>query len=267
MIASGFERFRRALWTFRQPVTRHPTVHGAPISDLFLWRNSGQWQTFFELIDVPGLFAGSDSAADSEVKLVFFDAGGVQVHEMTIGAKFGERRCLSFSEIIPSTAGAFGTFCVFHAKTPDAVSGLGSCIAERGYVSYCFCGAPLRSYVHGNLDAVTKNETGDMEFLGSDSFFQREYRVQYLCIPEASHELVLVNPTSRIHPVNCLTLSVDGLQVLENQKTELQPGGSHTFVVGQGDSSPCRLVVRSRLVMARPLVFRIKNMSLDVFHG
>jgi hypothetical protein len=47
----------------------------------------------------------------------------------------------------------------------------------------------------------------------------------------------------------------------------LAPGGVQLVPVRVDKSGPVRLVIQSHLVMARPLVFRIQNLKLDVFHG
>jgi hypothetical protein len=47
----------------------------------------------------------------------------------------------------------------------------------------------------------------------------------------------------------------------------LPPGGIQLVPVRADKSEPVRLVIQSHLVMARPLVFRIQNLKLDVFHG
>jgi hypothetical protein len=49
----------------------------APISDLFVWRSSPNWQTFFELIDISSLF--EDDAFPRHVTLLFFDGEGNRI--------------------------------------------------------------------------------------------------------------------------------------------------------------------------------------------
>ena len=70
------ERYRRALWTWRQPLTRRPLASATPISDLFVWRNSGEWTTSFELIDIPGLFSDDEQGQDKHATLFMFDQHG-----------------------------------------------------------------------------------------------------------------------------------------------------------------------------------------------
>lgn len=148
------ERARRALWTFRQPLTRIPRQKSATVSDLFMWRNSATWRTYFELIDVCGLFVDQSESRERAATLLVFDHTGVLIHEGRMDLLPNRRRTIDLSTFTASSDSEYGTFCIFHSRTPEAVSSWGSFIAERGYVSYRYRDAPLRSYVHGNLDAV-----------------------------------------------------------------------------------------------------------------
>jgi hypothetical protein len=63
------------------------------------------------------------------------------------------------------------------------------------------------------------------------------------------------------------TISVRSGKILDVQAITLPPGGVQLVLVLDDKSEPMRLVIQSHLVMARPLVFRIQNLKLDVFHG
>ena len=60
MMIKVVEKILRSPWTWRQALTARPHDLNAPISDLFIWRNSAEWQTSFELIDIPRLFVDSE---------------------------------------------------------------------------------------------------------------------------------------------------------------------------------------------------------------
>jgi hypothetical protein len=51
------------------------------------------------------------------------------------------------------------------------------------------------------------------------------------------------------------------------EEAHVQPGACHVFSIGLDSSQLCHIVIVSRLVMARPVVFRINHQQLDVFHG
>ena len=258
------ERLRRATWTYKQPLTHVPTIAGAPVSDLFIWRNSEEWQTYFELTDLPGLFSGPDGAG-GHVVFVFFDASGQLLLEKVVEITPGRRKTLALSILIGNNHGLAGTFSVFHTHTPKRLQALGSHLAERGYVSYRYLCAPLRSYVHGNLDAIARLPDQSLQLLGGQSVRLREYNLQHALEKQGRYQLGIVNPTLKTQRIVCRTLSVSG-KLMGSQTATLPPRGSHLFEVSP-ENVLQRIVISSRLVMARPLVFCIHNQTMDVFHG
>jgi hypothetical protein len=144
---------------------------------------------------------------------------------------------------------------------------MGSFLAERGYVSYRYRDAPLRAYVHGNLDAITQGPDGELQLLGCRGFLSREYSLQHELQPGVVYELGMVNPTSSSQRCICKLVSVHSGKIMGVQPVNLAPGGIQLVPVRADKSEPVRLVIQSHLVMARPLVFRIQNLKLDVFHG
>ena len=258
------ERLRRVAWSYKQPLTHVPAAIGATVSDLFFWRLSSEWETFFELTDMPGLFANA-GCKQAKVMLVFFDASGQLILEKMVETQPNRRNTLAISEIVGSVHGESGTFCVFHSYTPLSLSSFGSYLAERGYVSYRYRNAPLRAYVHGNLDAVARMPDQSLQLLGGLSFLSREYNLQHSLASNSAYELGIVNPTSRIQRFVCQTFHADG-KLINSQFVDLAPKGSHLFMLSPVYAQQ-RIVMRSLLVMARPLVFRIQNQRIDVFHG
>lgn len=258
------ERVRRAIWSYKQPLTREPTIAGSPVSDLFLWRNSEEWETFFELTDLPALFAGPDSSG-GHVVLVFFDAAGSLFLEKSVEITPGRRNTIALSRVIGNDHGVAGTFAVFHSHTPESLQVLGSYLAERGYLSYRYRGAPLRAYVHGNLDAIARLPDQRLQLLGGQGLRRREYSLQHAMGIQGHYELGIVNPTPSKQRIVCRTLSTSG-KLVDSQAVDLPPRGSHLFRVSP-EHAQQRIVMSSRLIMARPLVFHIQNQTMDVFHG
>lgn len=74
MIATIIKRLKVAVWTWRQPLTKIPNDLNLPISDLFVWRSSSKWQTYFELIDIPSLF--EEVKRPNQVTIVFMNSFG-----------------------------------------------------------------------------------------------------------------------------------------------------------------------------------------------
>lgn len=267
MIRANVERIRRALWTFRQPLTRIPEQSGVPVSDLFVWRNDAEWKTCFELIDIPGLFAPGEAMPDRHVTLVFLDKDGALFHEQRVEVICCQRHTLDLSDFIPESQGPYGTFCVFHSITPDVVASLGSYIAERGYVSYRYKENPLRAYVHGNLDAVAMLPGRTLLQLGGSSVLGREYRLQHELRGPACYEVGIVNPSSRNQRVSCRFVSASTAELLDEQHARLGPRGCHVFPIRVDSSQHGRVVIANHMVMGRPLLFRTQGQGMDVFHG
>lgn len=265
MIAETIDRLRRAIWTWRQPLTRLPACADSPISDLFVWRSSDEWQTFFELIDIPSLF--EDGQDVGKVTLIFLDGSGRRVMEQTLGLQANGRQTLDISSMVGRSHGEAGTFAVFHSRTPSGITKLGSFLAERGYVSYRYRDSPLRAYVHGNLDAISRAADGGLQFLGGTSFLRRQYKLQHELQPGVLYELGVVNPTSVARRCTFKLVSAHGGKITSVQVANVPPGGVQLVPVSVDESGPVRLVIKSHLVMARPLVFRIQNLKLDIFHG
>lgn len=267
MMQHPIERLRRAFWNFKQPLTLKPELIGAPISDLFVWRKSEEWETFFELTDIPGLFADGERMPDPYVTLFFFDNDGTLFFEKRLDLVPNQRRTLDLSAFISKAESSFGTFSVFHSHTPQVVADLGSYITERGYVSYRYKGAPLRAYVHGNLDAIALLPNKDLQLLGASSFLAREYRLQHELRGPGLYEIAIVNPSAQNQRFSCQLLSMCGEEIMGVQRIQLKPKGSHVFPLRIEQSELGRIVISSHLVMARPLVFRTQEQKIDVFHG
>lgn len=267
MIAQKVARFRRALWTWKQPLTRRPVESAVPVSDLFVWRNSIEWQTSFELMDIPGLFPDRENGVNTTATLVIFDHDGRRLLTKSLAVVPGRRQTINLSAFLTPANGEIGTFAVFHSPSPLVLVSMGSFLAERGYVSYLYGDAPLRSYVHGNLDAIAQGADDKLQLLGCSSFLRREYRLQYELHHGVTYELGVVNPTPIGQSCVCKLISVHSGKIAGFQRLKLAPGGVQLAVFRIDKSEPVRLVIESHLVMGRPLVFRIQNHKLDVFHG
>ncbi len=263
-------RLKRAKWTFNQSLTKKPEGLSASISDLFVWRNSTEWKTFFELIDIPALF-GQDSG-DHYVNIVIFDDKGDFLVEDRVDLRTNKRKTICLSELLDSVnqlgnIGEIGTFSVFHSHVPKIIQKANSYIEERGYVSYQYKNNPLRSYVHGNLDAISLYNN-NIEMLGGHSFLTRQYNLQYeFTDNSASYEIGLVNASSKSKNIKCKVVSTSD-RVTIHERTKIIPSkGVGIFIVNVDQERPVRIIIESRLFMARPMVFSIGRNTLNVFHG
>lgn len=265
VIIKFIERFRVLIWNWRQPLTVVPKNLNGVVSDLFIWRASNEWETYFELLDVVSLFEDSQSLNFVDIKI--FNKSGFEVLQKKITLNKNSRQLINISNLISEEWGNVGTFAVFHSKNPTVVKELGSNIAERGYVSYTHKNSLIRSYVHGNLDAVTKMDDGKIELLGGASFLQRKYNLQYKFSNDAVHEIALVNPTNKQKKITFQVVSFEKGKVVDSKLIQLKPAACEIFKIKTGELDGVRLIIKSRLVMARPLIFSTKNFNLNVFHG
>ena len=221
----------------------------------------------FELIDIPRLFVDSEGDESTVVKLVFFDSSGQQFLSEEIVVLPAIRQTINLASYLRGANEEIGTFAVFHKSVPLAITSMGSYLAERGYVSYRYQGAPLRSYVHGNLDAIAQNTDGQLQVLGGSSFFQRQYRMQFELTPGSQYQLCIVNPTASEQKCVGRLVSIDGGRTLCSHPFKLAPGGVHELTFQNEVKEHARVIIESHIIMARPLVFNIQNFKMDVFHG
>jgi hypothetical protein len=267
MISSYVSRFSRSIFTWRQPLTKQPSHLGLPVSDLFIWRKSKDWNTFFELIDVPGLFAEENFSLERIVTIIFFDLDGHKIIDKKISLISNKRQTVDIGNLIGNTNVEIGTFAVFHADIPKKINDLGSYLTERGYVSYLYKNSPLRNYVHGNLDAIALSTNEKIEFLGGWGFFSRSYFLQHELSGPAVYEFALVNPTYKIIKIILNKIQYPDGKAVMSKTILLNPGGAEIITYEIDRLQNFRIQVKSQLVMARPLVFRIQDSKLDVFHG
>jgi len=261
----SFNRLRRVPWTFRQPLTRIPDYNSS-ISDLFLWRRGEDWSTVFELINMPGIITG-DIEAESPVELQAFDSAGKSIVIKKFNLQGAFRHQIEFDELFKDIDGQYGTFAIFHEAIPAQLQESGSFLAERGYTGYRFQQAPIFNYAHGNLDAVARELNGNTSRLESDSMLPRSYVLQYEFNPDGQNELALVNASSKGKKITFYVESMASGRVLAEFAELIPAGGCVLKNLHQVAEESFRIRIRSRLVMARPLIFVGNEHYRDAFHG
>ncbi len=255
------KKIKKAPWVLGQPLTNKPTNPKSVISDLFIWRCGQDWDTYFELMDVAALFGDNER---HQIDIVFFDDIGNEFYQQSIELNRLYRQVLDISNILSifdKLPSDYGTFCIFHQKIPSGVSEIGSFLAERGYASYQYKDALLRSYVHGNLDAIDDTLTP----LGGSSFFKRQYNLQYLMEMKKTYEIVLINISSKSKKIKFKIIGTDD-SVRIKESTILKSKQVYVFPI-KDLPNPSRLIIESKMIMARPVVFCFGDDSMDVFHG
>lgn len=259
-------KLTRIPWIWQQPLTQIPKSDST-VSDLFVWRNSRDWRTFFELINIPMLIMNKTDSISSAVSLVLFDCKGVQISTIELEITGNYRKTINLESYLQNINDEFGTFAIFHKSIPLSLKEYESYLTERGYTSYQYQEAPLRSYVHGNLDAIAQNLNGNKELLGCSSFLKREYRLQVLLTPGSLYQLCFTNPTKRRQNCKIKLVSIKNNKELFIKNICINPGAVNIINLEQEVIEDSIVIIESNMIMARPLVFQIQNLRMDVFHG
>jgi hypothetical protein len=244
-------------------VFKKPKDKDAVTSDLFPIRNDENWSTEFEFLNLPGLIHG-DISSNHKANLVFFNRDGVELGRRYVEINGLGRKTVNLRDFMKDGLEDSSTFSVFHERSGTESDLGGSFMAERGYAGYKFRNAPVKGYVHGNLDAVSCS-SGAIQKLGNFGFPKKTYFVQHLLTGPAEYNFVVTNPTSKkieIEPI----IEINGtVKVLP--KLTIQSLGCRISSVNIQDSEIGQIKFKSSLYLSRPVVFRIANSSFDVFHG
>lgn len=264
--ATKIKRRAKLLLFIGKKLTKAPSNSSAVISDLFPIRNNNLWKTEFELLNVLGLIAGENNQKDLySVNFYFYDSAGELLGIREIEIKNIGRTTIKIMNLMDHELKEAATFAVFHPSILGKVEMLGSYLAERGYSGYEYQNLGVKGYVHGNLDAVALSN-GKVEPLGNSGLIPRYYTVQHCLRGPAKYEFVLTNPTSKTIKITP-NISLNKKKWLAKKSFTMNSLGSHTFTVDIEENEKAYVRFKSKLYLGRPVVFRISNDSMDVFHG
>lgn len=253
-----------------QPLTVRSSEGNSPVSDLFIWKKDKDWKTYFRLVDQEKIVTGPRiSSKVRHASFIYFSNDGIEIKRIVHAIPEKHSKLISVTEDIADYPGTFGTFCVIHSCSPKDLTDIDCQLTERGYVGYSFRDSKLLSYAHGNLDAVAMRKDGTIEMLGGASILRREYRLQYSINPREENLLAFVNPCKKD-----IRLDISLLNNYNEKKPEQNFGiclpsrGSAELPLNL-NSMDCEYSIRikSRLCMARPVLFTYRGTSFNVFHG
>ena len=244
-------------------LTKVPNNSNSTLSDLFLWRKDLEWSSYFELLDINYLISPEiKNQIDQFATLVFFNHSGELVYQTEINYSLNGRSTIGLSKILPDHISGYGTFACFHLSQGNIFKEAGSFIADRGYCGYTRNSSDVKSYVHGNLDAIAYDGK-KLEMLGNYNVRNYEYLLQYEFECGINYEVILTNPTNKKQEINLRFENHDQL----DEKLSIEVRGSYVKRIFFEEDKKVRLVVESHMFMARPIIFRFHELSLDVFHG
>ncbi len=247
-------------------ITKIPAT-GSVVSDLFPLRIENQWNTFFELLNYDWILnPEKDNIKSSSVELKFFNKNGEFLKSFSIKNSKRLKNTLNLKKIANQLGIKIdGSFAVFHEHNNLWISEKGSFIAERGYIGFENKKlGKIKSFIHGNLDAISQQNNKKI-LLGNSSFLNKEYYLQHELSYKFSYELFWVNSSNRLQHFEIIEL-----RGTEKKSTifKIKPGGIKSLIIDQNQrQEKTQVIIRSKLYMARPVIFKYMDSSFDVFHG
>jgi hypothetical protein len=258
---------RRLKFKFYVPkgLTKKPSENSV-VSDLFPIQPVGEWTTDFELLNLGELALGiSGSRKNTPVLVYFFDRFGIVIGKREVFQDDFARLTIRISDYLKDELVNSSSFSVFHQYQTEALNLNGSFLAERGYCGYGLKGSHMKGYVHGNLDALAYKD-GEISPIGNAGLFRREYIVQHLFLGPAKYDLVLTNPTNQKVKITPYFQKRKG-HWKKQDVISLNPLGTHSIHLTLKSEEQILLKFRSRLYLCRPVIFRVNQGAMDVFHG
>ena len=236
------------------------------VSDLFPYRILDGWNTYFELLNVPTLISPDFINTSYEVLFVFFDENGAKKAEIIKNNVGAGRETIDIKKMALSVGiKTNGNFAVFHLRNIEFVMKEGGYLTERGYVGYNNGKIKMKSYVHGNFDSVAFREDRSIICLGGSFLKKVEYRLQHELNGPALYEMCFTNNTAKKRTL-CVQY-FDQENKLETTELIISSKGIKWFKKNVKKQEKGRIIVLSRLNLARPIVFRNHQEIFDVFHG
>ena len=163
-------------------------------------------------------------------------------------------------------ADGLGTFAILREMSIDnPFISAGTCLSERGYVSFTSSQDSLRQFIHGNSYVLYSNpgQTDGFEFVRSNFLFDKIYRVQTPLNDCDSSECIFLNPTDRVQRVKYLGYDDQNTNVFATER-ELQPLSPDVVSIPIDVS---RLEAISKVFMLRPVVRKNYGDRSDFFHA
>ena len=238
------------------------------ISDLFFYKIENGWNTFFELLNYSRILdLKTLSNFNYEITIKFFNSSGIFLKNFKIKSSIFFRSTLDIKKIA-NDLGIFknGTFSVFHHYESNKTIHSKSFLTERGYIGYYNKNiSPIKSYIHGNFDAISLNSKGQLKLLGTYSFFTKRFNLQHELDKRYNYDIVLVNTTPSKQNIEFEFHQKGSVEFI---KKIIPPKGYYKLnKLNNKIDSNSRLIIKSKLYLARPILFKYMDTSFDVFHG
>ena len=239
------------------------------ISDLFPFNLKDKWTTCFELLNLP-LLINPKIMDDQEYKVViiFFNENGEKIHEESIHNKGCKRLTINISDLVGSkSTSGIGTFACFHLHYLDELVDEQSYMTERGYLGFQNLEqSSVYGYVHGNFDAIAINENKELKCLGKAHLLRsHEFRLQHVLTGKATYDLFFTNTTDSQQKLEINY--IDNEHNISTEEIQIPSRGLRVYSKALEEMEEGRIIIKSKLNLPRPVVFRSMSKSFDVFHG
>lgn len=248
-------------------ITKFPR-NKSVISDLFIFRIEENWVTYFELLNIQQLFSPNNKrSTSSKATVFFFNCDGIFINAKEVDLMNEMKATININELAKELKiKQDGLFSVFHDNPPAWFERYNSLLAERGYTGYVNpTKGNIKGYVHGNLDSISFSKTKKIELLGQKSFKLKEYHLQHLLKANIAYELFFVNPSNKQLIFEIIEYYGTSSKT---KRLKIPPGGVRKYIKSICNSKDdSRIVIKSKLSLARPIVFKYMETSFDIFHG
>jgi|TARA_B100001173_G_scaffold312323_1_gene332955 hypothetical protein len=246
-------------------LTKRPN-QGHVISDLFLMRIEDDWETFFECIQINKILNPIKDPQNNSVKIYFHNSQGEFIGEKTLSLNEDHKITLNINEIANEIGiNRDATFTLFHSNNTKWLSEFNSFTGDRGYTGYYnLKKGSIKSFIHGNLDAISYSNN-KIKLLGNYSFTYKNYIVQHLFDSNFIYELFWVNSTNSKQKFTIIEIKASGEK---STSFIINPKGILKFIKKIDEARlNSQIIIKSKLYLARPMIFKIMPDSFDVFHG
>lgn len=255
----------------RKVVERAPIAELRPfntksaISDLFVWRCDQEWETEFDLFNITSFVYPTELPKETCKVIIFNDEGGcIATHEFVLEPF--EKRSLKLSELIGDAKG-LGTFAIFHHSTAvERYESFKSHLTERGYIAYSRRGDVIRSFCHGNLQALSQapNQKG-FSYVAATAAPMR-YHPQLILSDSRKIELIYTNPSPRSRDLLVNFFDKESRKI-EERKIKVPARSVKLITVNNPDGKIHTFDNVGSIVMWRPVIKKYYETHFDVMHG
>ena len=259
------DRFRARLG-FRPPHFIRPLSRREAVSDLFLWRVDKNWETSYDLMNLPSLILPEEDLTDT-VKLVFFDLNGSEISRRIIKLKQYQNKRISIRECLGKSEGV-GTFACFHSSSRLKEIYKAKChLLDIHYVSYSKRNDAFRNYAHGNIYGVSNDpEKEKINSLLCVFPKTQVYRPQIRFDDSDRFELAYANASGKEIEILVRAFN-DKLEEVERRIKLVPPFGIRVFEFENSSHNLAFVENQSQIGLWRPIIFKYYQSFFDVLHG